>query len=91
LEAKTHKSSVTIVDIAVIMGWIPSSSGGPNRIGCAHQATLARPVQMKSTKDHEIIVRFGEGSSRVIKEGNLPTRRLGERVKVISEVIQSHD
>jgi hypothetical protein len=46
---------------------------------------------MKSTKNHEIIVRFGDGSSRVIKEANLPTWRPGERVKVIIEVIQSHD
>jgi len=39
---------------------------------------------------YEITVRFDDGSSRVISEGNPPTWRTGDKVKVINGVIQSN-
>jgi len=45
---------------------------------------------VKSTKSYDIIVRFEDGSSRVIHEENATAWRPGDQVKVINGVIRSN-
>jgi outer membrane lipoprotein SlyB len=44
----------------------------------------------KTTKEYEILVRFEDGSTRIIKSATQPTWRAGDKVKVIDGVIQSN-
>jgi len=66
-------------DVATVVGAVGGAVAG-NQI----------EKHARSTKSYEITVRFDDGSSRVISEGNPPTWRTGDKVKVINGVIQSN-
>lgn len=46
--------------------------------------------RVKATKTYEVTVRFEDGSTRVINEGNTATWHTGDKVRVVNGVIQSN-
>lgn len=66
-------------ELATVVGAVGGAVGG-NQI----------EKSMKSSKSYEIVVRFDDGSSRVIQQTAAPTWRSGDRVRVIDGVIHAN-
>lgn len=61
-------------------------------VGAVGGAVVGNQIekQVKSTKSYEITVRMDDGSSRVINAASEPAWRVGDKVKVINNSIQSN-
>jgi outer membrane lipoprotein SlyB len=98
IETKGSGSGVGVVGGAVAGGLLGNQVGGGDGkkimtvVGAVGGAVAGNEIEkrVKSVKSYEITVRFDDGSSRVISEANATTWRAGDRVKVISGVIQSN-
>ena len=76
------------VAIATLVAWHVYVRTG---MGCGNEGALAPSSRHSSTLHYEIIVVFRDGSRRafrdVVNESRVPTWRLGDRVKIMTEVI----
>jgi len=61
-------------------------------LGAVGGAIAGNAVEKKATesKSYEILVRFEDGNTRIIKSATPPAFRVGDKVKVINGVIQSN-
>ncbi|HWI15316.1 MAG TPA: glycine zipper 2TM domain-containing protein [Burkholderiales bacterium] len=66
-------------ELATVVGAVGGAVGG-NQI----------EKSMKSSKSYEVVVRFEDGSSRVVQQAAAPTWRSGDRVRVIDGVIHAN-
>ena len=66
-------------ELATVVGAVGGAVGG-NQI----------EKSMKSSKSYEIVVRFEDGSSRVIQQAAAPAWRTGDRVRVVDGVIHAN-
>lgn len=76
------------VAIATLVAWHVYVRTG---LGCGNEGALPPPSRHSSTLHYEIVVVFRDGSRRafrdVVNESRVPTWRLGDRVKIMTEVI----
>ena len=76
------------VPIETLVAWHVYARTG---MGCVDELTLAPSSRHSSTLHYEVVVVFRDGSRRafkeVVNESRVPTWRLGDRVKVMTEVI----
>jgi outer membrane lipoprotein SlyB len=95
---KGEGSGIGAVGGAVVGGLIGNQVGAgrgntvATAIGAVGGAVAGNEVEkrVKSSKGHEVTVRMEDGSSRVIDEANPSAWRTGDRVKVVSGVIQAN-
>jgi outer membrane lipoprotein SlyB len=61
-------------------------------LGALGGALAGNTIEKKATasKEYEILVRFDDGSTRVIKSPTQPAWRVGDKVKVVNGVIQAN-
>ena len=61
-------------------------------LGAVGGAVAGNAIEKKATasKSYEILVRFEDGNTRIVKSATPPAFRVGDKVKVINGVIQSN-
>jgi outer membrane lipoprotein SlyB len=98
IDTKGEGSGLGAVGGAVVGGVLGHQVGGGSGkkiatvVGAVGGAVAGNEIEkrVKSAKSYDITIRFEDGSSRVINEANAPSWRVGDRVKVINDVIQSN-
>jgi outer membrane lipoprotein SlyB len=98
VDTKGTGSGAGAVGGAVVGGVLGHQVGeGDNRkvgavVGAVAGGLLGNEIekQVKTTKNYEVTVRFDDGAIRVINEANVPSWRVGDKVKVIAGVIHTN-